>query len=316
MSLSNHDVMKEYIIEQFKGNELDLIKQMPFLVGDLKTNISCEIRDWIIKNQPQYTVNIPKCYITESHKTKYFISMLKQNQVSLLKNSKFLTKLSYQQLVILLESGILYSHLLGSLSDHDKKRFFSAVIKLLKRKKLSESLLLDIRYAFGNKVLDAFLNRRFFSDTLSQNLFTYITFNTGSGYKGFEKYNDILHNLYFLNDFNKEIDNSDAPQFFEFKHNLFKTGHYTHFNLVNYKGGEVYTKHQLKYNMSDTLRFILEREGKLNIFFKKEGVVTIYKRGYYKEKLFGKFQNYIKAIVEVNSLMNYVKFKSEHIKGM
>lgn len=68
--------------------------------------------------------------------------------------------------------------------------------------------------------------------------------------------------------------------------------------------------------MSDTFKFFLQKEGKLNVYFKKEGVVTIYKKGYLKDKLFKKFQNYIKAIFELNSVMNYVKFKSEQLKGI
>lgn len=318
MTLANHDVMKEYIIDQFKGRELELIQQMPFLVGDLKSNITAEIRDWIIENEPQYTVQIPSCYITENHKTKYFINMLKNGNTSLLNNSKFLSNVNYQQLVILMESGILYSHWLNKLSERDKKRFFSAVLKMMKRKKLSESFLLDIRYAFGNEILDAFMNTKFLSETLAHNLFTFITFNTGSGYKGYEKYNDLIHSLYFLHEgYREQIDKSDLPQFFEFKYSLFKTGHYSSFNIVNITNGkDVYTKHQLKYNMSDTFKFFLQKEGKLNVYFKKEGVVTIYKQGYLKDKLFKKFQNYIKAIVELNLVMNYVKFKSEQLKGV
>ena len=96
---AQHDQMKNFILDQFKGKEMELIKKFPFLIEYVKTNITAEMRDYIIENSPVHAQYIPSCFISAEAQERYVINMLKSKHGTSYIKQISQSKLSYSSVV-------------------------------------------------------------------------------------------------------------------------------------------------------------------------------------------------------------------------
>lgn len=152
-TISHHDQMKQHILEEYKGNTFALIQKFPFMISEVKSNITAEMRDYIIENHPQYAINIPNCYITTKSQDDYVISMLKKGNHPYSIKQIGESKLSYKSAVILLKSGF-YSPQLVYLSKRERTKFLSAIIKLFRTNKdISSTTIWELSNNYGESIL-------------------------------------------------------------------------------------------------------------------------------------------------------------------
>lgn len=319
---AQHDQMKNFILDQFKGKEMELIKKFPFLIEYVKTNITAEMRDYIIENSPVHAQYIPSCFISAEAQERYVINMLKSKHGTSYIKQISQSKLSYSSVVLLMLSGTFSYENVEHFSEREHFKFLRAVIKLFRRKNLvNRNVLFNLSYKYGTEILDYYKNlKRNLTRTEMLNILRLLE-NIETSYhvpseeiiEYSKKYYDLIDEIF--NRLPMNIIQTNHKILYNYLHEKSMSDEHV-FNLVLRDHGiSTYSdfkskKYSTNWNVKTPLAYIMYKEKIIENVILRDGVHTLYATGEYKRQLienilriitFGKynqktFQSYVNSI--------------------
>lgn len=319
---AQHDQMKNFILDQFKGKEMELIKKFPFLIEYVKTNITAEMRDYIIENSPVHAQYIPSCFISVEAQERYVINMLKSKHGTSYIKQISQSPLSYSSVVLLMLSGTFSYKNVEHFSEREHFKFLRAVTKLFRRKNMvNRNVLYELSYKYGTDILDYYKNlKRNLTRSEMKNLLQVFK-NIEDSYhvspeeviEYSKKYYELIDEIF--NSFPMNIIQSNHKILYNYLHERAMTDENVLNLILRDHGVTTYSdfkskKYSAYGNYKNPLGYIMYKEKIIENVILRDGVHTLYATGEYKRQLienilriftFGKynqktFQSYINSV--------------------